>query len=1107
MQLRILFVEDSLDDVELCSRELKRGGYEIEYQRVETAEAMQVALEHQAWDVIICDYVMPQFSPQQALEILQAIGQDLPFIIVSGTIGEETAVSALKAGAHDFLIKGKLARLVPAIQRELKDAQVRRERKRAEDALRENVSNARSLLRLSKRLEQAQTYSDALDAALEEVKVVLGYHNVWTYLLSEDKQQLLLLTTTGGKSHELTDDFPTLTIKGDRFLEEIIEGKDVVLVEDARTDPRTNKDIVAQLGNRTIVNVPIILMDTHLGAFGTGSFGDEGVSIPTSTQLDYLRALASHMAVTLDRVHLLIKRKQTEAQLRESEERYRTLIEQASDGIFIADPQGNYTDVNSSGCAMLGYAREEILKLTLRDVVDRDELAARPLRLKELQEGKTLLVERKLRRKNGSTFFAELSAKALPHGYYQAIVRDVTERKRAEQAEEKLHESEERYRRFFENMHETFIIQEVIADGTGKPIDLQYLDLNPAAERILGKTRDEIIGRTRSQLTGRPDPEGVEMASRVASTGTPFHMVRHSPGFGGWFESFTYSLGSGIVATLSLDITERKQAEEAQHRSEQRLNGIITSAMDAIISVDSEQSVVLFNAAAEKMFGCSSSEAVGQSLERFIPERFRAVHRGHVRTFGETGVTNRAMNVLGVILGRRTNGEEFPIEASISQIEVDEKKLYTVILRDITEHKRAEERQEFLMSASKALASSLDYETTLTTVAQLAVPKIADWCTVYLTAPDGSIEQVALTHADPGKVKWARELQKRFPPNPNAPRGVAQVIRSGQAEFTPEIPAELLEPLKKDPEMSKLLDELQLTGGMTVPLILQGRTLGAISFVSAESRLRYTTEDLELAEELARRAALAISNALLFQQVQDELADRKQAEDELKRSNAELEQFAYVASHDLQEPLRAVAGMVQLLGQRYQGKLDGRADEYIGLAVDASTRMQRLINDLLDYSRVTRHSQPLEEINAEQSLNMALANLQIAIQESNVQITHDPLPTIMADAGQLIQVLQNLIGNAIKFRGERPLHIHIDAQKIDQAWQFKVSDNGIGIEPQYFERIFLVFQRLHTRREYPGTGIGLSLCKKIIERHGGRIWVESEPGQGSTFYFTIPRRQ
>ncbi|HMR65489.1 MAG TPA: PAS domain S-box protein [Anaerolineae bacterium] len=237
-----------------------------------------------------------------------------------------------------------------------------------------------------------------------------------------------------------------------------------------------------------------------------------------------------------------------------------------------------------------------------------------------------------------------------------------------------------------------------------------------------------------------------------------------------------------------------------------------------------------------------------------------------------------------------------------------------------------------------------------------------------------------------------------------------------------------------------------------------------------------------------------------------DITELKRVETELRRSNAELEQFAYVASHDLQEPLRAVAGMVQLLSQRYKGQLDDRADEYITHAVEASGRMQNLINDLLDYSRVDRFGRPFEPTAVEKSLQTVLANLQMAIQDSQAQISHDSLPTVMADPSQLGRVLQNLIGNALKFRGEAAPHIHVGATKEAQAWRFSVSDNGIGIEPQYFERIFLVFQRLHTRREYPGTGIGLSLCKKIIERHGGRIWVESQPGQGATFYFTIPKR-
>ena len=242
-----------------------------------------------------------------------------------------------------------------------------------------------------------------------------------------------------------------------------------------------------------------------------------------------------------------------------------------------------------------------------------------------------------------------------------------------------------------------------------------------------------------------------------------------------------------------------------------------------------------------------------------------------------------------------------------------------------------------------------------------------------------------------------------------------------------------------------------------------------------------------------------------------DITARKEAEEKLAeernllaRSNAELEQFAYVASHDLQEPLRAVASCVQLLQKRYGDQLDARAGEFITHAVDGTKRMQALITDLLAFSRLGTHPHPFAPADCATVLEDALANLAVAIQESGAVVQHDPLPTVLADASQLAQVFQNLIGNAIKFRAERRPEIRVGARREAGEWRFAVSDNGIGIEPQYFERIFRVFQRLHTRVHSPGTGIGLAICKKIVERHGGRIWIESQPGQGSTFYFTLP---
>lgn len=286
---------------------------------------------------------------------------------------------------------------------------------------------------------------------------------------------------------------------------------------------------------------------------------------------------------------------------------------------------------------------------------------------------------------------------------------------------------------------------------------------------------------------------------------------------------------------------------------------------------------------------------------------------------------------------------------------------------------------------------------------------------------------------------------------------------------------------------------------VTRGLIFGGNGLALLFLILAGVTVQQEMAQRKGAEDEVRRA-----NQELEERVDERTAELGRRAEELARSNSELEQFAYVASHDLQEPLRMVASFTQLLGKRYADKLDDDGRDFIHYAVDGANRMQNLISDLLSFSRVGTREIVFEPTSCDFVLNRALGNLALTIKESAAEITRGALPQVMGDAKQLSQVFQNLIANAIKFRGDKPPKVEIEAEADRDNWKISVRDNGIGISPNQASRIFVIFQRLHTRTEYPGTGIGLSICKKIVERHGGRIWMEGSLGGGSTFFFTLP---
>lgn len=742
------------------------------------------------------------------------------------------------------------------------------------------------------------------------------------------------------------------------------------------------------------------------------------------------------------------------------------LLERLPVPMFVKARDGRYLGVNQAWEELFGLPRESFVGKQVRDLYPQNpeiaelhatrdaELWARP----GAQSYPAQIVTPDGRRRDTVYYKATYPALVAPGAEAEGLVGaifDVTARARAEAA---LRESEERFRAVVDSANEGMLIYDR---------SLNIIAGNRAAERIVGLPLGELIGKPgfTSLLTcirddGTPLPESERPTRVTVRTGKPQTDLRigikRAGGAVTWLSVNTAFLRRvddsdhyGLVSTIT-DVTEQTQAEALLKDSEARYRRTFELAGSGIAHIGMDRRFIRVNRRLCEILGYAEDE-----LLRLTGRQIS--HPDDLDIINEQRPALHSGEIDAVRLEKRYLRKD----ASVVWV-------------------------KFSMTVERDAAGKPLYE-----------------IAVYddITAQRDTEARLKESEA---RFRQTFEL---------AASGICHVVESRFVRVNRSL-CEILGYSEKE-LLGKTVKDVSHPEDRDVTDAERAR-IRAGEIDQARFEKRYLRRDgsvvwCDLAIALVRDVfGMPLYEIAVF----DDITDRKKSEaalhaahEELKRSNAELEQFAYVASHDLQEPLRMVASYTQLLGRRYEGKLDKDAHEFMSYIVDGATRMKQLIEDLLAYSRVGTKGQDFKPVALEAPLRRALFNLRAGIEEAGAAVTYDALPTVSGDEVQLGQLLQNLIGNALKFRSNSVPRIHIAVSQQPSEVQIEVRDNGIGIETQYFERIFMVFQRLFNKGEYPGTGIGLAICKKVVERHGGRIWVESRAGEGSSFYFTLPKRR
>jgi PAS domain S-box-containing protein len=604
-----------------------------------------------------------------------------------------------------------------------------------------------------------------------------------------------------------------------------------------------------------------------------------------------------------------------------------------------------------------------------------------------------------------------------------------------------------------------------------------------------------------------------------------------------------------MPVALRLRTSKEFEEEIIRHtKSELKFMGLLESAPDAKVITDGDGKILMVNAQTERLFDFPRKEIIGKNVEILIPERYYEKHVAHRQGYIEDPQV-RAWGIGMDLFARRKDKSEFPVEISLSPLKLPDEEGIMIIssIRNITRRKEIEaeinklnsnleqlvvertaelelslanekaareemnqnhRRLAFLTEATNILASSIDYSETLVNLSKMITPEIADWCSIDEVDEEGVLNRTVVSHIDPEKVKFAYELVHKYPPDINDPRGIYEVVRTHQSELHHQITNENIESAARNQEHLDLLHQLGPKSAILVPLLSRDKIYGVLTLVMSESGRLFDEKDLDFAVELARRTTLAIENARLYKEMQDtntELEHRvEKRTTELEAINKELEAFSYSVSHDLRAPLRSIDGFSNKILKEYNELFDDQGKDYFMRVMKASRHMGHLIDDLLKLARFSRIEMHMEEINLSTIAEAIVTELKESNPERKANIKIQDNMIAFGDKNLIQIALQNLLNNAWKYSKNQPdTHIEFGTSRKDGQITYFISDNGVGFDMHYVDKLFGAFQRLHSQSEFEGIGIGLATVQRIIRRHQGNIWAESVVNEGTTFFFTL----